>query len=105
MSNQEQTHTVEYEVYNVSELLESVDDEDWYEYRVKLKRGTRVVDMWDSRVETYNGVKSQRCSRSRAIEAAKEIKKDVEENGEADSWFNTPKEVTKSRVNDNKEDQ
>lgn len=105
MSKQEPTYTVEYEVYNVSEMLESVEDKGWHEYRVKLKAGTRVVDMWDSRVETYNGVEHQRCSYKGATEAAEEIKEDVEKNGKAEYWFDVPKQPTEARSSNNEGDQ
>jgi len=78
---------VDYEVYQVSERIESVDDEDWYEYIVSLYDDQQnLLDEWNSRRETYNGVKSQRLTKKKAEEAAQEIKDDVAA-GEASAWF------------------
>jgi len=79
---------VEYEVYQVKEKLDADVDEDWYEYVVTLMRGDTLVDRWDSRLETHNGMDKGKMSKERAEGAAQEIKEDVEENGNEELWFN-----------------
>lgn len=89
-------YTVFGKVYNVAKdqkesFGESLtDDQEWYEYRVFLQDSNgKIVDEWDSRLETYNGLKSQRLSESKAKEAIGEIKEDINENNEDPSmWFN-----------------
>ena len=78
---------VEYEVYQVKEKLEADVDEDWYEYVVKLMRGDTLIGRWDSRLETHNGMESSQMDEKRAEKAAQEIKRDVEENGNEELWF------------------
>jgi hypothetical protein len=83
-------------VYNVAERQKEMfgekltDDESWYEYEVFLENEKGVViSEWDSKVETYNGVKGQRLSEKSAREAIEEIKEDINEKGEDPSyWFN-----------------
>lgn len=78
---------VDYEVYQVSERIESVEDSDWHEYIVALYDDQQnILDEWNSRLETYNGMKDQRLSYEQALEAAQEIKEDVA-GGEAPEWF------------------
>lgn len=78
---------VDHEIYQVSERIESVDDEDWYEYIVSLYDDQQnLLNEWNSRLETYSGVKDQRLSYEQALEAAQEIKEDVAA-GEAPAWF------------------
>lgn len=76
-------------VYAVSERLRNVSDESWHEYEARLMDDEGgIIDEWNSRLETYNGVHGQRLSRASAEEAVEEIKQDVKD-GEADSWFDT----------------
>jgi len=78
---------IQSEVYQVSERIESVDDEDWYEYIVSLYDDQQnLLDEWNSRLETYNGIKGQRLTKKKAEEAVEEIKEDVAA-GEAPAWF------------------
>ena len=78
---------VDYEVYQVSERIESVEDEEWYEYIVSLYEDQQnLLDEWNSRRETYNGIKGQRLTKKKAEEAVEEIEDDVAA-GEAPSWF------------------
>jgi len=84
---QEFDYLVDFEVYRVADKLESVDDEGWYEYQVYLMQAEDVVDHWDSRLETYNGLKSQRLTERRATNSALEIKQQVEQTQEASEWF------------------
>jgi len=96
MQKEKQNFTVFGEVYNVAKDEKEhfgkslTDDESWYEYRVFLQDSTgEIVDMWNSKVETYNGVKGQRLSEKEAREAIDEIKEDINEKGENPScWFN-----------------
>jgi len=84
------------EVYNVAEKQKEyfgkslTNDESWFEYRVFLKNSKgKIVAEWDSLYETYNGVKGQRLSKSKAQSAIDEIKEDINEKGEDPSlWFN-----------------
>jgi len=95
MQKEKQNFTVFGEVYNVAKEQKEhfgeslTDDRSWYEYRVFLQNNTgEIVDMWDSKVETYNGVKSQRLSEKEAKEAINEIKGNINEKGEnPDLWF------------------
>jgi hypothetical protein len=87
MPVQKEPYRVEYEVYQVKDKLNADVDEDWYEYVVTLMQGDSLIDRWDSRLETHNGVESQQLSEQRAEEVAQEIKEDVEENDNADFWF------------------
>jgi len=95
MQKEKQNFTVFGEVYNVSKFQKEhfgeslTDDESWYEYRVFLQDSMgEIVDMWNSKVETYNGVKDQRLSEKEAKEAIDKIKEDINEKGEnPDLWF------------------
>ena len=92
MSQSVNTFEVDFEVYRVADELPDVEDESWYEYRVKLYKynfleNRQLIDDWDS-IGLYNPI-SGGLTKERAEEAAKEVKKDVEENGEADAWFDT----------------
>lgn len=87
MPVQKEPYRVEYEVYQVKDKLNADVDEDWYEYVVTLMRGSSLIDRWDSRLETHNGTESSKLSQTRAEGAAQEIKEDVEENNNADLWF------------------
>jgi hypothetical protein len=67
--------TISGEVYNVREIMKDAGlegweniDANWYEYEVfKIDDKGSIVDSWDSRVETYNGV--QKLTEERATEA------------------------------------
>lgn len=78
---------VEYDVYKVSNVLESVDDDTWFEYRVELLKQDEILDKWDSRLETYDGVEAHRLTERKARHTCEEIKEDVEHFGKADEWF------------------
>jgi len=78
---------VETTVYKVAERHPTVDDEEWYEYSVALVHEGVTLDKWDSLVETYNNVEAQRLTQAEARMAAEDIKKEVEEDGKADEWF------------------
>ena len=84
---QEFDYWVDFEVYRVADKVESVDDEDWYEYQVYLMKVEDVIDHWDSRLTTYNGSKSQRLTEKRATNNASEIKQQVEQTQEVSEWF------------------
>lgn len=83
----EAEYTVEYEVYQVSEVKEWVGDTEWYEYIVKLLKDGMLIDRWDSRIETYPIGNSQRLSEHSARRAAKTIKEEVEETQDPSLWF------------------
>jgi hypothetical protein len=95
MQEQKQKYTVFGEVYNVAKDEKEhfgkslTNDQSWYEYRVYLQDNSgKIVDMWDSKVETYNGVKGQRLSKQGAKDAINEIKEDINEKGEnPELWF------------------
>lgn len=84
-------------VYNVCKAYEEngipIDHnknncDDWFEYEIVLMRDGKVVDVFDSLSETYNGV--QKLSYKDAINAAKEILDDVRE-GNIREWFKVNK--------------
>lgn len=85
---------VEYDVYKVSDESKAISDETWYEYRVELvaimtepDSSLVVLDKWDSRLETYNGVEDQRLTERKARHTCEEIKEDVEHFDKASHWF------------------
>jgi len=78
---------VDFNIYQVSDELDHVDDDDWYEYRVVLMKGDDTLDMWDSRVETYNDVEGQRLSFEGARDAVGSIKQEVEQTQNPSTWF------------------
>ena len=54
--------------------------EGWYEYLVEMDEGLELYDgKFNSLTETYNGVKAQRFTKKNAIEAAKQLIKETEE--------------------------
>jgi len=88
MKNETEGFIVEYSVYRVSNVVQGVEDDSWFEYRVELLDGDETLDEWDSRVETYNGVEGQRLTERKARHTCEEIKEDVEQFGKASNWFN-----------------
>jgi hypothetical protein len=88
MENETEGFIVEYSVYRVSNVVQGVEDDSWFEYRVELLDGDETLDKWDSRVEAYNGVESQRLTQRKARHTCEEIKEDVEQFGKASNWFN-----------------
>jgi hypothetical protein len=56
------------------------NDEGWYEYIVEMDKGLKLYDgKFNSLYETYNGVKLQRFTKKQAIDAAKRLIKETEE--------------------------
>lgn len=88
MENTTEGFIVEYDVYRVSNVVQGVEDDSWFEYRVELLDGDEALDKWDSRLETYNGVEGQRLTERKARHTCEEIKEDVEQFGKASNWFN-----------------
>lgn len=85
---------VEYDVYRVSNVVESVDDDTWFEYQVELVSTSdshgeinKTLDKWDSRLETYDGDENHRLTERKARHTCEEIKEDVEQFGKASEWF------------------
>lgn len=83
----EHSYTVDFDVYRVCDRIETVNDKNWWEYKVRLLDNGDVVDSWDSRLATYNGKESQRLNKSSAIEAAKRVKQEVEGSGSVSGYF------------------
>ena len=94
------------EVYNVRDFLETEASGDWskgyldtipegwHEYRVwliDLKKNAKVVDEWNSQVETY--LPGQELRYNKARSALKEIKDDINvKHKDPEYWFSPVRE-------------
>jgi len=83
----DEKYWVDYDVYNVAERIDNIDDDDWYEYKVMLMQGEELLTMWDSRTETYNGSEKQRLTYKTAKDVVLRIKEQVEESQDPSNWF------------------
>lgn len=78
---------LEYEVYKVGEQYMYVEDNNWYEYKLKLYKDGKLQQRYNSLFSVYCTKSDKRLSKDEAISVAKSTIDMIQDLDEPESWF------------------